>query len=376
MTAAMLAPAASSRQKAYAASIRRSDAKARQASPSHRAGAAAPGYGRSAAAVVQTAGASRARPRPAGSSAGKRRAARPGAAARTAVRRSASGRPAARLAAGRAARPAGGASASASRGTEPLLPNLRGLLSVIISARNEERTLPRLLKQVQRLNPAEIIVVLNGCTDDSYGCTRLFKQATVVHCPESAGHDVGRALGAKLSRGDILLFLDGDMVIPASQLAAFAAAVDGGVDVALNDLDALLPPFALSDDVTRCKLYLNSVLGRSDLGVSSMTAVPHALSRQALERIGYRELMVPPKAQALSILGRLRVEKAGKVNVIKHNRLRQGNTGAGNAMEQLIAGDHAEALLKVLVHRDASGMISAESLQEQRRQLAAWRNRA
>ncbi|MNR17088.1 hypothetical protein D3C85_1337300 [compost metagenome] len=86
--------------------------------------------------------------------------------------------------------------------------------------------------------------------------------------------------------------------------------------------------------------------------------------------------MVPPKAQALSILGRLRVEKAGKVNVIKHNRLRQGNTGAGNAMEQLIAGDHAEALLKVLVHRDASGMISAESLQEQRRQLAAWRNRA
>lgn len=374
MTSAMLDPASGSRQKAYASSIRRPEPKARRASLVSRRGAAAPGHGRSAAAMFRPAGAAPARRTGAGGTAGKRRAAQAGAAARTAVRRSAAGSTAARQAAGKATRPAGGTSGSASREAELLLPNLRGSLSVIISARNEERTLPGLLKQVQRLNPAEIIVVLNGCTDNSYGLARMFKQATVVHCPESAGHDVGRALGAKLSRGDILLFLDGDMVIPAPQLAVFAWAVDGGVDVALNDLDALLPSFALSDDVTRCKLYLNSVLGRSDLGVSSMTAVPHALSRRALERIGYRELTVPPKAQALSIIEHLRVEKAGKVNVIKHNRLRQGNTGAGNAMEQLIVGDHAEALLRVLMHRNASGIISAKNLQEQRRQLAAWRN--
>ncbi|WP_233184586.1 glycosyltransferase family 2 protein [Paenibacillus sonchi] len=373
--AAMLDPGASSRPKAYTSSIRRPEAKARRASLASRKGAPAPGHGRAAAAMVKTAGAAPARRTGTGGTAGKRRAAQAGAAARTAVRRSAAaGSPADRQAAGKAARPEERASASASREAELLLPKLRGSLSVIISARNEERALPGLLKQVQRLNPAEIIVVLNGCTDNSYGLARMFKQATVVHCPESAGHDVGRALGAKLSRGDILLFLDGDMVIPASQLAVFASAVDGGVDVALNDLDALLPPFALSDDVTRCKLYLNSVLGRNDLGVSSMTAVPHALSRRALERIGYRELTVPPKAQALSIIEQLRVEKAGRVDVIKHNRLRQGNTGAGNAMEQLIAGDHAEALLRVLMHRNAGGMISAEILQEQRRQLAAWRN--
>lgn len=261
------------------------------------------------------------------------------------------------------------------RQAENSLPGLRGTLSVIISARNEEQTLPSLLKQVMRLNPAEIIVVLNGCTDNSFQHSRLCKTATVIHCPESAGHDVGRALGAKLSRGDILLFLDGDMTIPAPQLAAFAAAVDSGVDVALNDLDVLLPPFELCDDVTRCKMYLNAVLGRSDLGVSSMTAVPHALSRHALERIGYRELMVPPKAQAISIMEQLRVEKAGTVNVIRNNRIRQGNTGAGNMVEQLIAGDHAEALRKVLQRRDAGGLQSGESLLEQRRQMAAWRNR-
>ncbi|WP_232380940.1 glycosyltransferase family 2 protein [Paenibacillus tianjinensis] len=259
----------------------------------------------------------------------------------------------------------------AGRQPQRLLRGLRGSLSVIISAKNEARTLPPLLKQVMRLHPLEIIVVLNGCTDNSFQRTRLCPQAMIVHCPETAGHDVGRALGAKLSRGDILLFLDGDMVISASQLAGFAAAVDGGVDVALNDLDHLLPPFGLSDDVTRCKLYLNAVLGRSDLGVSSMTAVPHALSRRALEVIGCRELMVPPKAQAISLMKQLRVEKAGTVNVFKQNRLRQGNTGAGNKVEQLIAGDHAEALLEVLSQRR---MHSGESLLEQRRQLAAWRN--
>lgn len=251
---------------------------------------------------------------------------------------------------------------------------LRGTISVIISARNEAQTLGQLLKQVSYLKPAEIIVVLNGCNDDSYQISRLHPQAIIVHCTESVGHDVGRAIGAKLSKGDILLFLDGDMVIPASQLFSFAAAVDDGIDVALNDLNPLLPSFGLSDDVTRSKLFLNYVLGRPDLGVGSMTAVPHALSRRALETIGYRELMVPPKAQALSILKKLRVEKVGTVDVIKHNRIRRANTGAGNAMERLIIGDHAEAMFEVLSRRASGGLMNSETLRESRRQVAAWRN--
>ncbi|MEK5449627.1 glycosyltransferase family 2 protein [Paenibacillus sp. FSL R7-0331] len=307
--------------------------------------------------------------------------------------RKSGGRPASgkKRAAGR--KPAARRQPSASRAKQAQQPpgKRRGTLSVIISARNEAQTLPLLLKQVQRLAPDEIIVVLNGCTDNSFQRTRTCRQAIIVHIPESAGHDVGRALGAKLSKSDILLFLDGDMVIPAPQLAGFTAAVDGGVDVALNDLDHLLPPFKLSDSVTRCKLYLNIVLGRSDLGASSMTAVPHALSRRALEMIGYRELMVPPKAQALALLKQLQVQKAGTVNVFKQNRLRRDNTGAGNKMEQLIAGDHAEALNIIIGqhinhmqrsgHAEAVHIVpgqdeahSAPSLQEQRSRLAAWRN--
>ncbi|MEK3770173.1 glycosyltransferase [Paenibacillus sp. FSL R5-0887] len=298
-----------------------------------------------------------------------------GTAARTAKKRPIRHRSANRsVKANAAARPL--LSRQSKAGKETLkLPKLRGTLSVIISARNEEQTLSRLLHQVARLEPAEIIVVLNGCSDNSFPISRQHRQAIVVHCPESVGHDVGRAIGAKLSRGDILLFLDGDMVIPASQLVSFTAAVDRGIDVALNDLDSLMPSFGLCDDVTRSKLFLNYALDRYDLGVSSMTAVPHALSRHALETIGYRELMVPPKAQARSVLEKLRVEKVGTVNVIKHNRLRKANTGVGNAVEKLIIGDHAEALHEVLSRRKAGGLLSSETQREYRRQVAAWRNR-
>lgn len=246
-------------------------------------------------------------------------------------------------------------------------------LSVIISARDEEETLLRVLRQVSRLKPFEIIVVLNGCQDRSFERARLCEKAVVVHCPEPAGHDVGRALGAKLSRGDILLFLDGDMVIPASLLAPFPAAIERGIDVALNDIDPLLPIFTFWDEVTRCKLYLNSLLQRTDLGTASMTAVPHALSRRAVETIGCQHLMVPPKAQAAAIMAKLRVEKAATVDVIKKNRQRKANTGEGNTMARLISGDHAEAFQEVLARR-GSDLHDIKNADRNRREIALWRN--
>lgn len=252
-------------------------------------------------------------------------------------------------------------------------PALRGRLSVIISACNEERTLGAVLKEAERLGPEEIIIVLNGCVDNSYRRARQCGRAMIVHCPEAAGHDVGRAIGSKLSKGDILLFLDGDIPIPAPALFPFAAAVDRGADVALNDLNPLLPVFGQCDNVTRCKMFLNMALGREDLGASSMTAVPHALSRRALELIGPQALSAPPRAQAAAVLEKLRVEKAGTVNVIKRNRRRKGNTGAGNDVEQMIIGDHAEAMSEVLA-RGADDLPWQENGPDSRRLLAAWRN--
>jgi len=223
-----------------------------------------------------------------------------------------------------------------------------GRLAVIITARNEAATIGGVIREAQALRPDELIVVLNGCTDGSLAVVRAIPGVTILHYPEPLGHDVGRAAGAAVADADILLFLDGDLAIPAGRLKPFVDAVRSGADVALNGLDRYLGPFSRWDDVTRLKVFLNRVLGRPDLGAASMTAVPHALSRRAVERIGTAALAVPPKAQALALSSGLHVRIGGSVDVISRNRLREANTGKANPVSRMIVGDHIEALRAVM----------------------------
>jgi len=236
-----------------------------------------------------------------------------------------------------------------------------GRLAVIITACNEAATIGGVIREAQALHPDELIVVLNGCTDGSLAVVRAIPGVTILHYPEPLGHDVGRAAGAAAADADVLLFLDGDLVIPARQLRPFVDAVRRGADVALNGLGRQLGPFSRWDDVTRLKAFLNHALGRPDLGAASMTAVPHALSRRAVERLGPAALAVPPKAQALALASGLNVRIGGSVDVITRNRLREANTGKANPVSRMIIGDHIEALRAVmdktgsrLAHPDAS----------------------
>lgn len=221
---------------------------------------------------------------------------------------------------------------------------LHGTASVIITASNEEETLPRVISELRRLPFAEIIVVLNGCTDGSYEAVEEHPTIIKLNYPDRLGHDVGRAIGASVAKGDILLFTDGDLPLPAEDLAPYLISIDRGEDVALNNLSPYMPPFPAQDEVTRSKTFLNQCLGRSDLQANSMTAVPHAISRRAINTVGADSLMVPPKAQALAIVHNLKVSAPYTVDVIRNNRVRSGNTGVGNRVARLITGDHIEAV--------------------------------
>ncbi|MNU43666.1 Glycosyl transferase family 2 [compost metagenome] len=221
---------------------------------------------------------------------------------------------------------------------------LRRSASAVVTVCNEMKTISAVLSELAKLPLCEIIVVLNGCRDGSFAEVRKHPGVTLLHFPERLGHDVGRSLGAAVAKGDILLFTDGDLVIPAEELAAFLYAVDQGADLALNNITPWLPAFSKQDEVTRSKSFLNLVLGRPDLKANSLTAVPHALSRRAIQTIGTAALAVPPKAQALAIQHGLIVTAPLAVDVIRHNRVRTGNTGNGNMVSRMILGDHIEAL--------------------------------
>lgn len=217
-------------------------------------------------------------------------------------------------------------------------------VAAIVTVMNEEKTISSVLNQLKRLPLHELIVVVNGTTDNSFYKIREESSAIIIEYPEPLGHDVGRSIGAKISQSDILLFLDGDFPIFAEHLIPFIYAVDNGTDVALNNISPYIHYFNQRDSVTIIKEFLNRSLGRGDLRANSLTAIPHALSKRAVELIGYNILSVPPKAQAKAIDLGLIVDSTISVNVISKNKQRNNNTGINSSVADMIIGDHLEAL--------------------------------
>lgn len=218
------------------------------------------------------------------------------------------------------------------------------LVSIIIPAMNERATLPAVLYQASQVHPcSEIIVVANGSTD---GTAELAVKwgARVISFTEPLGHDVGRRFGAEISKGEVLLFIDGDMVIPAKELRPFVNTIISGVDVALNGYSGPVEK-QKTHPVVLAKHVLNVFLSRSNLKGASMTAVPHALSRRGFEIIGSKALEIPPLAYAMAVSRGLNVQVVHTVPVGKLNPVRQRvGKGKQDPLATLVAGDHLEAL--------------------------------
>jgi len=236
-------------------------------------------------------------------------------------------------------------------------------VSAVLTVMNEKDTIPSVLAQLSRIPLHEIIIVVNGSTDGTLEVIRRSSQAIIVHYSEPLGHDVGRAIGAKLAEADILLFLDGDFPIMAEQLMPFVDAIEQGYDLALNDLSPYIGVFAHRDDVTAVKEFVNRSLARPDLGANSLTAVPHAIRKEAAQKIGYTNLAVPPKAQAIAIGQGLKICSPASVNVFASNRLRRHNVGRSNAVADLIIGDHIEAL-RTALHGQGKRLSYADRIRD------------
>lgn len=228
--------------------------------------------------------------------------------------------------------------------SNPVLLPTDKTVAAIIMVMNEKDSILQVIEQLNRMPLHEIIFVVNGSTDESFEMIRNHSDAMIVHYQQALGHDVGRAIGAKLAESDILLFLDGDFPVLAEHLVPFIDAIERGMDIALNNISPYIGLFSGRDDVTTVKEFINRSMLRADLEANSLTAVPHAMRKEAAHIIGYSNLAVPPKAQVIALEKGLSISAPASVDVITRNRLRAKNVGPRNAVSNMIIGDHIEAL--------------------------------
>jgi hypothetical protein len=225
-------------------------------------------------------------------------------------------------------------------------------VAAILNVRDGVDTVFKVLDVMQRLPFYEIIVVVSGLNDDNFEQIKNHPVLPILlHYEEELGYDAGRSIGAKVSQSDILLFLDGNTIIPAKKLLPFIKSIEHGADVALNDFSPFIDSFHRRDTVSIFKEFVNEAMGRPDLKTNSLTALPHALSRAAAETIGLGSLSIPPLAQTIAIHNRLKFTVPASINILKLKRATNINYLTDPAFTNLMIGDHLEALHEAMSHQ-------------------------
>lgn len=108
----------------------------------------------------------------------------------------------------------------------------RPVISVVVPVYNAERTLAECLTWIFRsdFEPFEVILVDDGSTDRSRAIAATFP-CRIVSTPGRVGPARARNIGAREARGDILFFIDSDVMLRADSLDRLAEAfADGDVD--------------------------------------------------------------------------------------------------------------------------------------------------
>ena len=88
-------------------------------------------------------------------------------------------------------------------------------ISVVIPVYNSERTLRSCLESIKKSNvkPFETIIIDDGSTDNSIEIAKEFN-FRIIKLKKNSGPAVARNTGVRNAKGDVILFIDSDVVIP------------------------------------------------------------------------------------------------------------------------------------------------------------------
>ena len=110
----------------------------------------------------------------------------------------------------------------------------RESVSVVLPARNEAPGLERLLPELRHLYPtAEVVVVDDGSTDDTVAICRANEVRVVSH-PYSMGNGAAVKTGARVAKGDLIVFLDADGQHDPADIGRLLERLEQGYEMAVG----------------------------------------------------------------------------------------------------------------------------------------------
>lgn len=182
------------------------------------------------------------------------------------------------------------------------------LVAAIIPAKDEAGRIGKVLINSRGWAPDIIIVVVNGCKDETLGevLTTCPPNTHIIEFDDPLGIDIPRAIGAKYAYdlgADIFVFLDGDMSgALAPTMLQLIGGIKRGSDVALvNCYPYITKRLPLTEKMLYFRKMLNQELGLlGSLGAASTSHGPHAISRKLLSKIGLPPLATPPVELAMA----------------------------------------------------------------------------
>lgn len=110
-------------------------------------------------------------------------------------------------------------------------------LSIIIPAKNESKSLVKLIPSLKKTFPqAEIIVVNDGSTDGTAEVC-LDENIVLINHPYCKGNGAAIKSGARAARGEILIFMDADGQHQPKDIALLLEKYDQGYDMVVGARD-------------------------------------------------------------------------------------------------------------------------------------------
>lgn len=190
-------------------------------------------------------------------------------------------------------------------------------ISIIIPTLNEEHTLEstiHLLRRRARINPFEIIIV-DATTPN---IRKRADGATILHSPKGRAIQMNR--GSQAAKGDILLFLHADTILPHEWDTAVTSCINNGADAGgfykSFDNHSFLLKLNASWCNARSKLF-KSLLGDNAIFVK----------RKTFEKIGgYKEIPLMEDVEFSKSLRKYRVKIITKPLITSSRRFTKNGT--------------------------------------------------